>query len=74
MVEERLERMENMISQLVQMVGNMNGRLQKIEENSEERHVQLVDQLKQLEIDQDYIWEKAAKNEREIENIKRRLC
>ena len=56
------------------MVGNMNGRLQKIEENSEERHVQLVDQLKQLEIDQDYIWEKAAKNEREIENIKRRLC
>ncbi|MDF0728672.1 hypothetical protein PY093_18770 [Cytobacillus sp. S13-E01] len=73
MVEERLERMENMISQLVQMVGNMNGRLQKIEENSEERHVQLVDQLKQLEIDQDYIWEKAARNEREIENIKRRL-
>jgi hypothetical protein len=38
-----------------------------------DRHDEIVGRLKSMEIDQDYIWEKTARNEREIEVLKRRL-
>ena len=91
MVEKRLDRMESMISQLIQMVGNMNEKmdskfldmdkkfqemdetLHQMDNKNEVRHGELVEQIKHLEIDQDFLWEKSARNEREIANIKRRL-
>jgi sRNA-binding protein len=107
-MEERLENIENMLSQLIKMVGNLNIEQQEMKKEqqemkkeqqemkkeqqemkkeqqemkkefqnagikSEERHHEVVDRLKSLEIDQDFIWEKTVRNEREIENLKRRL-
>jgi hypothetical protein len=54
MIEKRLDKMENMIAQLIQMVGNMNekmdSRFQAMEDSNKVRHVELVDQIKQLEM------------------------
>lgn len=44
---------------------------EKLETKSEERHQEVVARFKALEKDQDFIWEKTARNERDIANIKR---
>lgn len=61
-MEERIERIENLLTQLISMVGNM-----KVE--NEQRHSELLTKLENLELDQEYIWEKAVRNEREIARI-----
>ncbi|MFE8695243.1 hypothetical protein ACFYKT_02600 [Cytobacillus sp. FJAT-53684] len=88
------EKIENMLAQLVKMVGtiqsdqqemkqdqqglrqelkNMNHRLDTIETKDDERHQEILKRFKALENDQDFIWEKTARNEREIGNIKKQL-
>ena len=81
------DKIENMLLQLIKLVGNiqseqqemklvqkdMQNKLQDIETKGEERHKEIVDRFKSLENDQDFIWEKTARNEREIGNIKRQL-
>ena len=103
-----VDKIENMLSQLIRMVGNiqseqqevkqelqgikqelqgvkeelvgvkqdqqdMQGKLQDLEIKGQERHQEVLDRFKTLENDQDFIWEKTARNEREIGNIKRQL-
>ena len=103
-----VDKIENMLSQLIRMVGNiqseqqemkqelqgikqelqgvkqelvgvkqdqqdMQGKLQDLEVKGEERHQEVLDRFKALENDQDFIWEKTARNERDIGNIKRQL-
>lgn len=45
--------------------------LDKMETKNELRHQEVLNQIKRLEKDQDFIWEKAARNERELGIIKR---
>ena len=115
-IEERLDRMETMLSQLINMVGNLNEEQQEMKkdlqlfreeqlemkkdlqsfreeqqemkkdlqlfrkeqlemktqlndlvEKSEERHQEVQANMR----DQDFIWEKTVRNEREIESLKR---
>jgi chromosome segregation ATPase len=94
MLEERLDRIEGMLTQLLTIVGNMQTvqqehgkRLDAIEKRmdalearmdatdvkNDRRHSEIMDRFNRLEMDQDFIWEKAARNERELELIKRRL-
>ncbi|MBT2682343.1 hypothetical protein [Bacillus sp. ISL-37] len=101
MSEERLERLEGMMSQLITMVGNLHNsmsdmqkdmkdmqtvqkehgqkfesielRMDKMETKNELRHQEVLNQIKRLEKDQDFIWEKAVRNERELEIMKRTL-
>ena len=96
-----VDKIENMLSQLIRMVGNiqsdlqeikqeqqemkreqqemkrvqqeMQSTLQELELKGEERHQEVLDRFKALEIDQNFIWEKTARNEREIATIKGRL-
>ena len=102
-----VDKIENMLSQLIRMVGNIQSeqqemkqelqgikqelqgvkqelvgvkqdqqdinKLQDLEVKGEERHQEVLDRFKALENDQDFIWEKTARNEREIGNIKRQL-
>jgi uncharacterized phage infection (PIP) family protein YhgE len=81
------DKVESMLTQLITMVGNiqseqqemkiklqnMENKLQDLETKEEERHKEIVDRFKSLENDQDFIWEKTARNEREIANIKRQF-
>jgi regulator of replication initiation timing len=94
MDEKRLERIEDMLSNLITMVGSINSKLQSsLEEQAamrsdisaiqkeqsamrsemETRHSEIMDKLKIIQADQDYIWEKSARNEREIAKIKNRV-
>ncbi|WP_102262671.1 hypothetical protein [Mesobacillus jeotgali] len=101
MSEERLDRLEGMMSQLITMVGNLQNsmsdvqkdmkeiqnvqkehgkkcesielRIDKMETKNELRHQEVLNQIKRLEKDQDFIWEKAVRNERELEIMKRTL-
>ncbi|MBP2242249.1 hypothetical protein J2Z40_002823 [Cytobacillus eiseniae] len=47
--------------------------LEKMETKSEERHQEILARFKVLEIDQDFVWEKTVRNERDLANIKRQL-
>lgn len=93
------EKIENMLSQLIKMVGTMcsdqqemkqdmkqdiqeikhdqKGLLLKIEKlletKGEDRHQEIVARFKALENDHDFIWEKTARNERDLANIKRQI-
>ena len=51
----------------------MQSKLQELELKGEERHQEVLDRFKALEIDQNFIWEKSVRNEREIANIKGQL-
>jgi hypothetical protein len=73
MTDDRFESIENMLVQIIQSVGQMHSKQDAMEAKNEERHEDLTKQLKQLEMDQDFIWEKAVRAEREIEKIKKRL-
>ena len=52
---------------------DMQSKLQELELKGEERHQEVLDRFKALEIDQNFIWEKTVRNEREIANIKGQL-
>ncbi|MDX5474992.1 MAG: hypothetical protein LPK00_05590 [Bacillaceae bacterium] len=101
MIEKRLDKMEDMLSQLIQMVGSMKVDQEemkkeqlemKIEQkemkqtqksfeqllhelkytqekmvaDNERDHHEILKRLKGLERDQDFIWEKSVRNERDI--------
>ncbi|MCT8139129.1 hypothetical protein H1D32_16315 [Anaerobacillus sp. CMMVII] len=85
MIEQRLDKIENMLSQLIGMVGKLSveqqemkkeqlefkSQLNEVEQKNENRHEQLIDRFQSFERDKDFIWEKTARNEREIGNLKR---
>ncbi|MBY6052558.1 hypothetical protein [Cytobacillus firmus] len=48
-------------------------KLMELETKSDQRHQEILEHFKILERDQDFIWEKTARNERDIGNIKRQL-
>ncbi|WP_407272158.1 hypothetical protein [Radiobacillus sp. PE A8.2] len=87
MSDSRLDRIESMITQLVSMVGNIQNQQQdiirrldrmtetpdNIEQKRETHHNEINKHMQVLKADQDFIWEKAARNEREIARIKSKL-
>lgn len=52
---------------------NMQEQLKELERKSEERHKEVLERFTAIEKDQDFIWAKTARNEREIAQIKGRL-
>jgi len=78
---------EDMLSQLNTMVASiqveqkemkrvqqeMQNKIEEIETKAEERHKEILDQLTALKHDQDFIWEKTVRHEREIHAIKMKL-
>lgn len=46
-------------------------KMDKMESKNEARHNEVIQQIKRLAKDQDFIWKKAARNERELEIMKR---
>jgi chromosome segregation ATPase len=111
MDEQRLNRMEEMLSNLIQMVGHTNEQLQEVKVEQQEMNrdlsgirgeitemkkdisiingeitemkkditvinaeiTQMKNKLNDMHADQDHIWEKAARNERELAKLKSHL-
>jgi uncharacterized protein (DUF3084 family) len=92
--QKQLDRMENMLSSLIKIVGTLNNDFQGMKADMQEikadMHVmkeEMKDVKKDIEVikreqaetnriltdmraDQDHIWEKAARNERELAKLK----
>ena len=68
-----LREMRQDIHEMKQNPKNMLENLQELETKEEERHKVILERFKKIETDQDFIWEKTARNEREIAHIKGRL-
>jgi archaellum component FlaC len=90
MEQKQLDRMEDMLTNLIKIVGTLSNDFQVMKEEMQEMKQDLQDVKKDVEevkkeqavtnriltdmrADQDYIWEKAAKNERELAKLKRHL-
>ncbi|MDR6121285.1 septation ring formation regulator EzrA [Bacillus sp. SLBN-46] len=83
MEQKQLDRMENMLTNLIKIVGTLSNdfqvmkqELQDVKKDVEEvKKEQAVTNriLTDMRADQDHIWEKAAKNERELAKLKRHL-
>jgi hypothetical protein len=85
--DEKNNNIEDMLSQLITMVASiqveqkemkrvqqeMQNKIEEIETKAEERHKEILDQLTALKHDQDFIWEKTVRHEREIHAIKMKL-
>jgi len=83
MEQNQLDRMEDMLTNLIKIVGTLSNdfqvmkqELQDVKKDVEEvKKEQAVTNriLTDMRADQDHIWEKAAKNERELAKLKRHL-
>ena len=72
-IKQEQQEMKREQQEMKKVQQEMQSKLQGLELKGEERHQEVLDRFKALEIDQNFIWEKTARNEREIANIKGQL-
>lgn len=72
-LEARMDYLETRMDSLETKMDNLEVRMDATDAKNDGRHSEIMDRFNRLEMDQDFIWEKAARNERELELIKRRL-
>ena len=70
---KRLDAIEKRLDAVEAKVDALEARIDATEAKNDIRHSEIMYRFNRLEMDQDFIWEKAARNERELELIKRRL-
>jgi chromosome segregation ATPase len=67
------QEMRQDIQEIKQDQNGLHLKIEKLETKNEERHQEIVARFKALENDHDCIWEKTARNERDLANIKRQI-
>ena len=72
-IKQEQQEVKHELQEIKQVQQNMQNKLQELELKGTERHQEVLDRFKALEIDQNFIWEKTVQNEREIANIKGQL-
>ncbi|MGM0900515.1 MAG: hypothetical protein ACQEXB_05305 [Bacillota bacterium] len=72
-MRQDLQEMKQEQKEMKQDHKNMQEKLQELEKKAEERHKEILERFTTIETDQDFIWAKTARNEREIAHIKGRL-
>jgi len=72
-MKQALEGMHQEQKEMKRVQQEMQYKIQEIETKAEERHKEILDQLTALKHDQDFIWEKTVRHEREIHAIKMKL-
>ncbi|MEH7440049.1 hypothetical protein V7182_21625 [Neobacillus drentensis] len=83
MEQKQLDRMEDMLTNLIKIVGTLSNDFQVMKQELKDVKKDVEEVKKEQEVtnriltdmraDQDHIWEKAAKNERELAKLKRHL-
>ncbi|MDZ5471899.1 hypothetical protein SM124_09075 [Bacillus sp. 31A1R] len=85
MDNNKLDRLEDMVSQLINIVGETNEMVRSMKTEisdmkveisdmkakNENRHKEVMGRLQDIEVDQDLLWEKTIKNERSVAKIVR---
>lgn len=69
-VENRLDRVENRLDSLESRFDKMDGRLDNIEKEQISMRTEIMTKLSEMEADQDHLWQKTIKNERDIVKVK----
>lgn len=72
-MEQRLGSMEQKVDSMEQRLDNVEQNLTEIKNEQSSMREEIMTKLTDMQADQNYIWEKAAKNERELAIIKSRL-
>lgn len=72
-MKQALEGMHQEQKEMKRVQQEMHHKIDEIETKAEERHKEILDQLTALRHDQDFIWEKTVRHEREIHSIKMKL-
>lgn len=70
MVGHTNTRLDKMEERLNARMDKMDARMDRMEEDNARRHDEILYELKVMKIDQDFIWDKAVRNEREIIKIR----
>lgn len=72
-MEQRLGSMEQKVDSMEQRLDKVEQNLTEIKKEQSSMREEIMTKLTDMQADQNYIWEKAAKNERELAIIKSRL-
>jgi len=72
-MKQALEGMHQEQKEMKRVQQEMHHKIDEIETKAEERHKEILDQLTAFKHDQDFIWEKTVRHEREIHAIKMKL-
>ncbi|MCA1041568.1 hypothetical protein LCM00_18785 [Bacillus infantis] len=72
-IEKKFDSIEKKFDSIDRRFDVIEARMDSTDAKIDGHHKEVLDRFNGLELDQDFIWEKAARNERELELIKRRL-
>lgn len=72
-MKHTMQNMDNRMDNMELDIQNLDKKIELSEETSEKRHKEMIERLSAIENDQDFIWEKAVRNERELANLKKQL-
>lgn len=72
-MQTQIQKLDNKVDQLDSRVSQLETRVSQLETKGEERHKEIMNQFKTMENDQNFIWEKTVRNERDIASIKGQL-
>lgn len=72
-MKQDIQEMKQDLRELKHDQQKLHVKVEKLETKSEEQHLEIVARFKAIEKDQNFIWEKTARNERDLANIKRNM-
>ncbi|MGD6854039.1 hypothetical protein ACQCVO_03095 [Bacillus infantis] len=72
-IDERFDSIDRKFDSIDRRFDVIEARMDSTDAKIDGHHKEVMDRFNRLELDQDFIWEKAARNERELELMKRRL-
>jgi chromosome segregation ATPase len=69
-IEKRLDKMEDRLDKMENRLEMVEKKLDKLEDGQKSMREEIMAKLKDMQADQDHIWEKAVRNERELAKLK----
>ncbi|MEH7343488.1 hypothetical protein V7122_06400 [Bacillus sp. JJ1532] len=73
MVEARLSKVEESLDKVEEELKNLKKEVSVVKEDQKQMRSEIMEKLMVIQADQDLIWEKAVKNERDIVKMKAQL-
>ncbi|UTW68577.1 hypothetical protein KHA80_13390 [Anaerobacillus sp. HL2] len=64
-MQSQMNEMQNQMNEMQSQMKRLSTRVDQLETKSDERHKEIMNQFKTMETDQNFIWEKTVRNERD---------
>lgn len=72
-LKEEMSGLKGEMSVLKEEMFDLNEEMSSMKDGNSKRHAEILNKLADMQADQDYIWKKAASNERDLDKLKTRL-